>query len=372
LRIDQRIEMVDTLLGTPLGTSPASAGGVGSFLLSNRYVMQQSYSVVNVGAETVSDLQFFQMLHGLNAQNGVYDNRIYNGNLSNYRYAVTFQGQDDTSQTGQFDYIAFKSALAPSAFEIGAYGVEGTDSHVTGKPSDGVHLSIENNWTGAYAARNGRDAYAPDKRWVAGGQRWDLGTLAPNQTATLDVLLAIRTGWVVAGGDDQSGSSGGGSSVPGGLDYSFETIDSSGGTFFSSFSILRSSEIQEMIAENEFGPLTFVAPGGRLQLFEVEFEGSFSGQVRLTFGYDPSVLPDGFNEEGLRVYHWEDGEWQDLGGTVDPLNHTITVYTDRLSPFAIAAAVPEPESYALMLAGLGFVYWRLRRNARRGEVHAAI
>ncbi len=369
LRIEQRIEMLDTLAGTPLGRSPASAGGAGSFLLSNRYVMQQSYTVANQSLETVNDVQLFQLLHGLNAQSGVYDNRIYPGAMSNYRYAATFQGRDDTAATGQFDYIGFKSMVAPTAFEIGAYGIEGTDNHLTGKPSDGVHLSIENNWTGSYASRNGRDAYAPSVRWVAGGQRWDLGTLGPGEATTLDVMLAIRTGWLVSGGEDQSGSAGGGSLVPGGLDFSFESISGEGGKLFSTFSVLRPGEVEDMIAEGEFGPLTFFAPSAKLQLFDVDFEGSFSGTVRLTFGYDPSALPDGFDEQTLRVYHWDDdvGRWEDLGGTIDPLNHTITVFTDQLSPFAVATAVPEPEGYAMMLVGIGLVAWRLRRAAKRSS-----
>lgn len=363
LRVDQRFEMLDTVFGTPLGTSPASAGGAGSFLLSNRYVLRQSYSFLNQSADTLTDLQFFQLLHGLNSQTGVYDNRLYPGALSNYRYAVTLRGRDDTAQTGQYDYITFKSALAPSAWEIGAYGIEGTDSHVSDKPGDGVHLSIESNWSGAYASRNGVDNYAPAARWVAGGQRWNLGSLAPGQSAALDVLLAIRTGWVVGSGEGTGGSINGGSTSAGGVDYEFERVGSEGGTLFASYEALTSQAIAEWIAEGKFGAPTFQIPGSRLQTFEVEFEGSFSGTVRLTFGYDANLLPDGFDEGELRVFHWRDGQWEDLGGTVDPIAHTITAYTDSLSPFAVAA-VPEPESYALMLVGAGLVAWRLRR--RRG------
>jgi hypothetical protein len=54
--------------------------------------------------------------------------------------------------------------VAPSAFEIGHYGIEnnGIDDHSVGKPSDGVHLSIEDNWKNApYLARKNRDSFAP-------------------------------------------------------------------------------------------------------------------------------------------------------------------------------------------------------------------
>jgi len=82
LRITQRVEIVDTLIGTPMGTSAASAGGAGSALMSNRYVMLQSYSVQNISGATIDNVQLFQLLHGLNSQFGVYDNRIYSGPLS--------------------------------------------------------------------------------------------------------------------------------------------------------------------------------------------------------------------------------------------------------------------------------------------------
>lgn len=367
LRVDQRFEMIDTLTGIPIGISAASFGGGGSAIMSNRYVMKQSYTVVNVSQDTVSDLQLFQFLHGLNSTSGVYDNRSYAGALPAYRYGVTLKGEDIGSASGQFDFVAFKSAVAPSALEIGAYGTSPTDDHSVGKPSVGVHLSVESNWTGPAASTSGRDAFAASSHgtpWIAGAQRFDLGVLAPNQSATLDVLLAIRTGWLVSSGEGSSGSSGGGSSVPGGIDFSFDSIDQGGGTLFASFLLANSDEIAELIREGEFGALQFGVPGGRLQLFEIEFEGSFSGNVRLTLGYDPSVLPDGFDERTLRVYHWSDDKWRDLGGEVDPLANTITVYTSSFSPFAIAAAVPEPAEYAMLLAGLGLlIVLRGRRSA---------
>jgi PEP-CTERM motif len=119
--------------------------------------------------------------------------------------------------------------------------------------------------------------------------------------------------------------------------------------------------IAELVALGEFGTPTFQPPGEHLQIFEVEFEGTFAGLLKLTFAYDAGLLTAGFDEDELHVFHWIDDEWVDLGGTVDSTNHTITAYTDALSPFAIAA-VPEPESYAMMLAGLGLVGAMVRRR----------
>lgn len=65
------------------------------------------------------------------------------------------------------------------------------------------------------------------------------------------------------------------------------------------------------------------------------------------------------------VFHWIGDEWVDLGGTVDTTNHTITAFTTDQLPFAIAA-VPEPETYAMLLAGLGLVGMAARRRKPSG------
>lgn len=355
LRITQHVEMVDTLIGTPMGTSAASAAS-GGRLMSNRYVMVQSYTMENTSSETLSNLQFFQMLHGLNSQMGVYDNRAYAGPMANYQYDVTLGGVDYSSVAGQYDYIGFHAQVAPTAVELGYYGDKAVDDHSsTGKPSVGTHLSIEAN------SLTGADSVATDQYWVAGAQRWDMGSLAPGQSATMDVMLTILTGWEVAPSPDGSASgstNGAADNSPGGVDYSFDAVTDPG-LLFVDYEAEDWDSIQQMIALGEIGPLSFAIPGDRLQLFEVEFEGSFDGQLILTFHYDPTLLPAEFNVADLRVFHWTGSQWENLGGTVDPLNHTITAYTDSLSPFAVAA-VPEPESYLLLLAGLAGIAWRVR------------
>lgn len=355
LRITQTIEIVDTLIGTPMGISAASAGGTGSALMSNRYVMLQSYSIENISNTTIDNVQLFQLLHGLNSQFGVYDNRSYSGPLSSYQYDITLGGVDPYSTGGQIDYISLHSSVAPSAFEIGRFGVEGTDDHVTGKPSVGTHLSIEAN------DLNNVDSFAPTAPWVAGAQRWDMGPINAGETRSMDVMLTILTGWQVDASVDTGSANGGAASV-GGIDYEF-LDEHSDGQFFVSYDIEDLESIGEMVDLGEFGTPTFQFPGDKLQLFEVEFEGTFSGLLKLTFAYDAGLLDPGFDEEALHVFHWSDGEWLDLDGEVDSTNHTITVYTDTLSPFAIAA-VPEPETYAMLLAGLALVGAATRKRKK--------
>jgi hypothetical protein len=83
--------------------------------------------------------------------------------------------------------IGAGSAAPPFGWEIGRYGVQGVDSHAVGKPSTGVHLSVESG------TLNGTEAYGPDAKWVGGAEAFALGDLNPGQTVTFDVLLSVYT-----------------------------------------------------------------------------------------------------------------------------------------------------------------------------------
>jgi hypothetical protein len=343
LEITLRHEMLDTVVGTPMGLTPASATNSGAFIQSDRYVLKQTATIKNISGAAIANVQFFQLLHGLNSQRGVYDDRLHAGPLSAFRYDVTQAGVDaaavgaGSSSAGLEDYIGFHASTPPSAYEIGHYGIEGNgvDDHALGKPSDGVHLSIENNWlTPPYAARQGTDNFAPPRRWVAGAQRWNVGSLAPGQSVSLDVLLTLKTGTRVTTGPGSSGGCNGGSSVPGGFDYEFEDV-SSPGDCFGEYSQADESELAIHIAEGEFEPFTFLTPGGPAQIWRVEFSGTFSGSVHLTFGYDPTILPAGFDETSLCLYQFNGASWQKLASTVNPVLRTIAVTVENLSVFAL-------------------------------------
>ena len=96
-------------------------------------------------------------------------------------------------------------------------------------------------------------------------------------------------------------------------------------------------------------------------MYELEFTGSFDGTVLLVLGYDDTLLPPGFDEEMLALYHFRDDVWMRLDGTVDSLLNTISVTTDSLSPFGIGV-LPEPATAWLMLAGAMAVLHRGRRR----------
>lgn len=343
VEITMDYEMIDTIVGTPMGTAPASAGGSGAVIHSDRYVLKQTYTVKNISGAAISSLELFQFLHGLQSQRGVYDNRLYSGTLGAYRHDTTLVGVDSwavgagSSASGLEDFISFQSSVAPSAYEIGFYGIEGNgvDFHSIGKPSEGVHLSIENNWQSApYAARQGTDAFAPAQRWIAGAERWTLGSLGAGQSVSLDVLLSLCTATMVDPGTGSTGGCDGGSSVPGGLDYTFDDVTEPGGCF-SEYARAEAAEIEVRVAHGEFDPITFLTPGGPVQLWNVSFSGVFSGSVSLCLAYDPMLLPAGLDENALRMYQFNGTAWQQLAGTVDTLRHTVTVAVTSLSAFAL-------------------------------------
>ena len=76
--------------------------------------------------------------------------------------------------------------------------------------------------------------------------------------------------------------------------------------------------------------------------WNAEVEGDFVGD--LTFFYDETEL-NGIPEADLRVYHWDSdaGAWEDWGGTVNDVAHSITVENvsdDNFSPFALNVSAP--------------------------------
>ena len=355
LEITIRSEMLDSVTGVPMGISPASAGGAGGAITSNRYVLSQSYTVRNISGQPVSGLQLFQLLHGFSSQHGTWDDRLYPGRFSAFRHDVTLAGVDATtagvagsSAGGLEDFIGFSTSIAPSAFEIGHYGIAGVDDHVTGKPSEGVHLSIEDNWTHApWSDRLGTDNFRPATPWIAGAQRCDLPPLADGQSATVDVMLSILTGTTVTGttlpgGDDRhpaSGSCNGGSLHIGGVDFEIEDVVQNG-TFFGEESEADDDELADRIEDGEFVLPAFARPGGLAQVWNLSWSGRHSGRIRLRFNYDPALVPAGTDASRLTIYHFHDGSWEQLVGTVDATRHIITVSVTDLSPFMLGISTP--------------------------------
>lgn len=389
LEITIRYEMVDTVTGMPMGVAASSAAGTGNSVGSNRYVLNQAYTIRNISGSTITGLNVFQLLHGFTSQRGVFDNRTYPGKLSTYHHDVTLAGIDagtigagGSSASGLEDYIGFSSSVAPTAFEIGHYGIEGIDDHGTAKPSDGVHLSIEADWaTAPYSDRQGTDFFAPNDRWIAGAQRYALGSIADGQSVSVDVMLSILTGTTVqvtGGGEHHngSGSCNGGSSHVGGVDFEIEDVTEDG-TFFGEESEADDDELQDRIEDGEFVLPGFQQPGALSQVWNLHYTGAHNGLIKLTFAYDPALLPPGFDESRITIYHFHSGAWEQMVGTVDPARHTVTIRTASLSPFMLGVSTPNaipalrsesPDANTLRLKWQGDTNgWILQENATLDE-----
>ena len=63
----------------------------------------------------------------------------------------------------------------------------------------------------------------------------------------------------------------------------------------------------------------------------------FSSPIDITFNYDPAKLASGFPATSLVIayYSVSEGKWINLGGTINSINHTITVQVNHFTAFAV-------------------------------------
>lgn len=194
VRITLWYEMMDSGEGIAAGIVPRSRDWAGRAIWTDRYVFRQTCVISNRTTSILRKLRWFQFVHGLESMNGVYDDRDYGGVLGEYRYDLTLHGRsvarDTRTDTAVLlhDVLTLHAARPPVAWEVGYYGRVQADSHIMGKPSVGVHWSVETN------ALTGLDYFAPPEgRYVSGALAWDLGDLAPGQAVTQEVLLTVAT-----------------------------------------------------------------------------------------------------------------------------------------------------------------------------------
>jgi hypothetical protein len=159
----------------------------------------------------------------------------------------------------------------------------------------------------------------------------------------------------------------GGAGTTGGVSINFNNA-TTGGTFSVQQLPNQTSLDQTAIAAAQANPV-FALSTSTLstapQIWTVDYTGSIGTAATLTFAYDPSLLPAGFDESTLGIWHFNklSGQWE-FGGTVNTLAHTITFQTTSFSPFQLGVMVPEPSSVALAGCGLlGLLGYAWRRRA---------
>lgn len=139
----------------------------------------------------------------------------------------------------------------------------------------------------------------------------------------------------------------GGASTAGGLDVVLGP-SAGEGVLAAAYQTMTLAEI-----EGAYAILPFALPGGvgAANVWTIDGGELFQGTATLTFGYDPSWLPVGFDETTLSISHFNDqGQWELLSSLVDEEENTISVESDSFSPFALVS-VPEPGVPLLALIG---------------------
>ncbi len=338
LRIRQDYEIIDTVFGIPIGLTPASSSQPGRYMNSSRYVLKHTYTIRNISGQNITDLELFQLLHGLQSQVGIYDNRKYPGPFGDY-FTIAQIGKDewwdwedwenwedwedweDPDMGYLEDFIVFASGRQPGSFENSYYGIESSDSHYEGKPSKGVHLSIEDG------TLNNQDYFAPDHLWIGSAMSWNLGSLANEAETSLTVYLSVLTGNAVTS-EEPSGSANGGSENVGGIDYTFDEPTQEGSIFVEYICADR-DEIDQRVQAGQFGESTFLKnPTDKLCGWNVIFSGEFTGSITLTFAYDPVLQP-------MALYNWDGSTWKHLNCQIDTQSKTITATVNSLGWFAL-------------------------------------
>jgi hypothetical protein len=161
-----------------------------AYVISERYILIQTYNIKNTRATNVTGVKFYQMLVGLVTLStsrystysdanvphllaGSYDPCNPNSPPS-FRYVITQWNLGD-SDTDHVDWVSFSSTVGPNWIDNGVYSAAG------GEPSTGTHKRIGD------CNLNGTTSIYNDE--AAGAMGWDLGTLEPNQTKSITVAV---------------------------------------------------------------------------------------------------------------------------------------------------------------------------------------
>jgi hypothetical protein len=186
---------------------------------------QQKYRITNISTQTLTNVEFFQFLHGhpgTHEESGFYgDWEVYDPNQKflgwdawdTYHYGITQWGRKYLytwpwpylywNWWGE-DYVGFASALQPSVGRSPSpWGLGKYVGHLPGKPArPGVHWDVEEdnlNPRGP-ACTLYPNTYPTFGQQIAGAETWKLApSLPPGTGLSHDVLLSISNqpyhGW---------------------------------------------------------------------------------------------------------------------------------------------------------------------------------
>ena len=177
-----------------------------------------------------------------------------------------------------------------------------------------------------------------------------MGTNPNNRTEAFLLMPTYSDTTSVATGG-QAASLLGGASQTNGVAVSFSNVTSAG-SLSVAYQAVTSPTSTASQATFGYGPISFTVPGSMLQLWDLHFTGTFTGDATVTFGFDPSLLPAGLNPADLRLYHYSGNQWVLLGDqVVNTTTDTISALTPGFSPFALGEVVPGTAPLALLAVG---------------------
>ena len=232
----------------------------------------------------------------------------------------------------------------------GGYGVTSLDGSDLGSP--GTHIRSLLQLFGSSGVANNRHTFFDD---------------ATSDSFTGHWLIRDATAFPVDPGSGVAGSVGGGSDTTGGVDVLFDDVTGSG-SFTAEYDTPNPADLSALLPPGAEPLINFGLPGDPAQVRNIDFDGTFTGDVFLTLSYDDTILS--VLEADLGLWHFDAGAWvQETSGFIlDTVANTITVEVGSFSPFMLGVAVPEPTTYAMAIVGLvalGFMSLRRKGGWRR-------
>ena len=148
-----------------------------------------------------------------------------------------------------------------------------------------------------------------------------------------------------------NGTLGGVPGDPGTVTYVFSG-QSAPGTFSSQYAAVDDPTSSSSQSAHRYCPIDFLLPGPSAERYTLHLDVALdpAALATLTLSFNPALLARDTDPAAPGVYQYVADQWQFLGGTLDPLAHTLTFQADSLSPFMfVLSPIPEPAAICLLL-----------------------
>ncbi|MCP4002893.1 MAG: hypothetical protein GY725_01730 [bacterium] len=177
--------------------------------------------------------------------------------------------------------------------------------------------------------------------WV----QWDNWIQTDGSTNGLHAISAVLAipnvdSCAVGSGAGTGCSPHGGPVVRGGVQATFDNVVTPG-TFTAEACEVPADDVEDLsgpFCGLNPGALTFGLPTDPVLFWDLDFDGTFTGEITLTFGYGDAQLASGFNTENFAIYHDEGGGLVSIDTSIDSVAKTVTVQVSSLSPFVLGKA----------------------------------